>query len=254
MTESLSIGAAFRDPLIVGGQIDNTPIGSVTPSTGVFTTATAATVKATSGAVLPKSSGAGIKVDTTSPAYTWRDLIGVVQARSATGDAPAMYQYRGGNISEFAFALNNSENFEFHMPHDYVPGSDLYIHVHWSHNGTAISGQIQFTFSTSYSKGHNQAIFPAETTTLTVSTPNVATIPQYEHRIEEIQLSATSPTANQIDTALLEVDGILLVNMKTSAIPTISGGSITRPFVHFVDIHYQSTNIGTKQKAPNFYV
>ena len=21
---------------------------------------------------------------------------------------------------------------EFHVPHDYVPGSDLYIHVHWS--------------------------------------------------------------------------------------------------------------------------
>ena len=33
---------------------------------------------------------------------------------------------------------------------------------------------------------------------------------------------------------------------------TMDGGAL--PFLSFCDIHYQSTGIGTKNKAPNFYV
>jgi len=34
---------------------------------------------------------------------------------------------------------------------------------------------------------------------------------------------------------------------------TVASGSVPAPFLLEADIHYQSTNIGTKQKAPNFY-
>lgn len=37
MTDSVSIGAAYRDQRISGGSIDNSPIGATTASTGAFT-------------------------------------------------------------------------------------------------------------------------------------------------------------------------------------------------------------------------
>lgn len=41
MPDSISIGAAYRDQSIVGGAVDNTPVGATTPSTGAFTTLSA---------------------------------------------------------------------------------------------------------------------------------------------------------------------------------------------------------------------
>jgi hypothetical protein len=86
-----------------------------------------------------------------------------------------------------------------------------------------------------------------------VLTPNIATIPRWQHRIDEFQLSAAAPSGVQLDSADLEVDGIIMVCFKPSAIPTIGGGSPNEPFLMYVDIHYQSTNMPTKQKAPDFY-
>ena len=37
MANSISIGAAYKDQAIVGGTVDNTPIGATTTSTGAFT-------------------------------------------------------------------------------------------------------------------------------------------------------------------------------------------------------------------------
>jgi hypothetical protein len=41
MTDSISIGAAYRDQKIVGGSLDNTPVGADTAVAGTFTTLTA---------------------------------------------------------------------------------------------------------------------------------------------------------------------------------------------------------------------
>ena len=38
MSDSISIGAAYRDQKIVGGSVDDSPIGATTASTGVFST------------------------------------------------------------------------------------------------------------------------------------------------------------------------------------------------------------------------
>jgi hypothetical protein len=109
-------------------------------------------------------------------------------------------------------------------------------------------------YAISYAKGHNQANFITEVTPqLSVSTPNIATIPQYRHRVDEIQISATSPSATQIDTDDLEPDGLITVGVTVNTIPTITGGSTNKPCFLTLDIHYQSTGIGTKQKSPNFY-
>jgi hypothetical protein len=105
-----------------------------------------------------------------------------------------------------------------------------------------------------YAKGHGQEVFPVEVNrTLTVSTPDIATIPRWGHRTDETQISAASPAASQFDSDLIEPDGLLLVHFDVTTIPTITGGSPNEPAVLTLDLHYQSTGIGTKQKSPDFW-
>lgn len=199
---------------------------------------------------LPTSAGHGLK---NGSQFGWRDLLGAI-SNDAAGNPPIL-AFRGGLFKGYSFATNGQISLVYHMPHDWAPGTDIFIHAHWGHNGTAISGSIVFSFSATVAKGFNQVIFPAEVVaTLTVATPNIATIPQYMHRTDEIQLSAAAPTANQLNTTSIEVDSLILVNIQTTTIPTITGGTPNNPFIFAVDIHYQSTGLGTVNKAPSFYI
>jgi hypothetical protein len=208
--------------------------------------------------VLPKTSGVGLKVDEAAPDYGWKDLIGFIFPDIAGAGAPTLSFLRNGatsGVRGFAFTTGDMIDCQFHIPHDYAPNTNLFIHYHWAHNGTAISGDIVATFSVEYAKGHNQANFATITPlTSTYATTNIATTPQYRHRIEEIQLSAAGGAGGLLVTENIEVDGVIGVNFKMTTIPTITGGTPNRPFVLFVDLHYQSTQMSTKNRVPNFYV
>ena len=131
----------------------------------------------------------------------------------------------------------------------------FFIHIHWSHNGTSISGTLIVEAEWTYSKGHGQSSF-AQTKIVSISYPavNIVTTPRYIHRIEEVQLSTKGGSASLLDTDLIEPDGLFLIRIKAVSIPSISGGSPDKPTILFCDIHAQSMNIGTKQRSPNFYI
>ena len=204
---------------------------------------------------LSKSPSAGIKVDITSPTYGWRDIIGDVTPKTSGANSAVLAAFRGGSTRAFFYAAEDICDILYHMPHDYAAGTDIFLHLHWAHNGTAISGQLVVTYSITHAKGHNQTNFGTEVSPiLTVNTPDITTIPQYRHRIDEIQISTTGGSVTNLDSALLEPDGVLLVNVVATTIPTITGGATNKPAFFTLDVHYQSTNIGTKQRTPNFYV
>lgn len=209
---------------------------------------------------LSSRSGKGV---TRGGTFGWKDLIGSVTPSASNPAAPTYANFiTDGKMNAYAFAANDEADLLYHMPHDWAPGTDLYIHVHWGHNGTDISGSLVVDFYTTFARGFNQSsngLFSAETnTTLTVSSLSITNTPQYRHRTDEVQLSAASPTANQIDTDNLEVDGLLLINMVVTTIPTITGSvsavAQNKPFVFTVDLHYQTVGAGgTVNKAPGFY-
>jgi len=200
----------------------------------------------------PTGAESGIKLDLDDPGWGWRDLTGVIQPKASGAGSPTRQIYAGGQLADYAFALNDVCDINFHTPHDHVPGTDMFVHVHWSHTGTAISGTAEFTVYHSYSRGHNQANFPAEkSVVITVPTPNIATIPRYRHRVDEVALTSAGGSASLLDNALIEVDGLHLTTIKLTQLPVITGGNL---FIHTVDIHYQSSNLATKQKSPNFYI
>lgn len=184
----------------------------------------------------------------------WKDLLGDITPKTSGVGAPALGAMRGGNVRGFAYSAGDDGDAVFHIPHDWAVGTDLYLHLHWLHNGTAISGNLIVDIYMTYAKGHNQANFPTETTTqISVSTPNIATVPQYRHRIDEIQITAASPSGSQIATSLIEPDGLLLIHFDTNTIPTITGGTPNEPFFLTLDLHYQSDMLGTANKSPTFY-
>jgi hypothetical protein len=206
---------------------------------------------ANQGKTLVTDGSGGVGLDT----LVWKDLVGSITVRGTGPTAPSLTAYSGGDIDQFAFGVGDEVMLEFHMPHDYAPGTDIFLHSHWSHNGaTSITGDMVWGYTVSYAKGHNQANFSTEiTTSTTFATTDLTTTPQYRHRIDEVQLSAASPSASQLDTDDLEPDGLILVRVAPTTIPTIVGGSPNEPFLHTVDIHYQANYVGTKNKVPNFY-
>lgn len=210
--------------------------------------------------VLPKTSGKGIQVDTASPSFGWRDIIGQIGVKTAGATDPVWTLYRGAMYA-YTFDTATAEAFlVFHIPHDYVPGSDLFAHVHWSQKvvdtgGTAgVPGVAEWKFDISYADGHGTAGGAADPfiAPITVTVTQQASTTQYGHMIAEVQFTNNGGTGGLIDSNTIQVDGLLLVRLyrvKANPADTLNQA----PFVHTADIHYQSTNIGTKQKAPNFY-
>lgn len=207
--------------------------------------------------IIPKTSGIGLKVDNSAPTFPWRDLLGQIIPSPGGGSNPTLSTWIGGQVSAYSFTSGRKiDLLSLHIPHDYVPSTDVFIHLHWGHNGTAISGSFVVDFYSTYAKGHNQGTsFSSEVnSTLTISTPNISTIPRYAHSISEIQLSNSGGDSTHLNSLVLEPDGLILVAIVATTIPTITGGAPNAPFIFMSDLHYQSTGMGTKQKAPNFYV
>lgn len=239
MTNTKAIGVAFEDQRILGGLIDDTPIGQTTPQSAKFI-----------AVGLGAQPSGGIDLD---GSFGWRDIIGKVIPKAVGAGSPVRSAYMGGQLGQYAFVAGDAYDMEFHIPHDYVSGTDLHIHLHWSHNGTAIIGDVAFDMYHSYAKGHDQADFSAEKNlTLTYSTVSIGETPQYRHRIDELIMSGPEATATLMSRGEIEPDGLVLMTVRVTTLPTIGGGG--KLFIHTCDIHYQSTNIATKNKAPNFYV
>lgn len=207
------------------------------------------------GAVLDKTSGKGIRIDTAAPTFGWRDLLGDIFVKTVGANDPDYNDYASTGIHRYQFkntAVTEAFN-DFHISHDYVPGTEVHIHIHWSQTAIdtggaeGVPGVAKWYFDANYSKGHDRGAFPAGVTTVSVTQTASGTI--RKHLIAEVQLS----TSGQIGGQDLEPDGILTV--RTYRDSSDEADTLDeRPWVHHVDVHYQSTNIATKQKAPDFYV
>jgi len=203
--------------------------------------------------IINKTAGKGIKIDTAAPTFGWRDLLGDVSIKTIGANDPDYNDYTSG-IYRYQFKNNvMTELFnDYHIPHDYVPGTEVYVHIHWSQTtidtggAAAAPGDAKWYFDANYSKGHDRGAFPAGVVTVFVVQTASGTIRQ--HMIAEVQLS----TGGQIGGQDLEPDGVVTVRTYRDA-DDVADTLDQRPWVHHVDIHYQSTNIATKDKVPDFY-
>ncbi len=200
---------------------------------------------------MPKTSGTGTKIDGT---FGWRALAGPSSSRRTGLNAPVLRTFIG-DVDAYSYAVGDIGDANYQLPHDYVPGSDLYLHLHWGHNGTSISGSFIVNFYITYAKGYSQAAFSAQKIPVqTVSSLAIGTSPQYCHRTDELQITIASGSSTQIDTSTLEVGGLVMLKYVIDTIPSISGSAVSNtPYIFTTDLHYQSSNLATKNKSPSFY-
>jgi hypothetical protein len=207
--------------------------GKILQTSGVF-------VDDNSNLVLPKTTNTGIKVDVATPTFGWRDILGQIQTRGVGATDPDWGAIGGSVLSAYKFSINDVCWISYHIPHDYVPGSDWYVHVHWLPSGTD-SNSVKWQIDWMYADGHNQQAFPVASLTSDTMEQTVGGT-QYQHYITESD--AQSGTS-------MEPDGIIY--MKISRITNGGTDNANDIFVLQMDVHYQSTNMATKNRAPNFY-
>ena len=200
--------------------------------------------------VISKDQTSGIKVGSDNGDFSWKDIIGKVTHDPLGAAAPTKAVFVTG-LNGFAYGTGDQINAVYHIPHDYVPGSDLYIHLHWKHNGTSISGTFDVDAVATYAS--RDGVTSSAVTTALTEAVNITSHPQYFHRVLEVQLSTSGGSASMLDTDAIEVDGLVCITFTVdNGALTIGGGTAT-PFIDTGDIHYQSRNVGTKNKDPNFY-
>ena len=171
----------------------------------------------------------------------WRDIIGTPNDPDTGASKPDFAQIATSGIYTWEFSTNDAQMYVYHIPHDYVQGTDIYFHVHWFGSQTA-GASTRWEIKYIYAKGHNQAAFP--TTATTVNIQQVQSTTAYQHMIAE---------SDAVTISGLEVDGLILIKVTRIAPtggPSDVSGSV---FVPCVDIHYESNNIATVNKAPDFY-
>lgn len=201
---------------------------------------------------LSNEPGDGLLVDNQHP---WIDIIGDISPKLSNANSPS-YNTFIGNTGNWSYDTNDYNFVLFNLPHDYVPATDVYLHIHWGHNGTAISGSFQITFEVTYAKRSNPATSFSSpiTNTMVISNIDINNAVQYCHRVDEIQLSTIGGSLSQLNTSLLEVDGIINMKYTVDSIPTITGSSsVNTPFIFGIDLHIRSNGIGTKNSSPNYY-
>ena len=211
--------------------------------------------------VLPNSSGSGVQLgtydDKGSAAFGWRDITSEVSVRGVVASDPTFTQVGSTAFRFYRFAINKFLWFNFHIPHDiYIPPSGnatIHFHTHWFVDGSAspTSGSVTWQWTYAFAKGFNQEAFDfslanSPQTTAKVITATQATGIPFQHMVAET-VAVTIP-------GLSEPDGIICAQLArvsngTSPLNELS----SNPFMITADIHYQSTNIATKQKSPNFY-
>jgi len=173
----------------------------------------------------------------------WRDMIGQITTPSTEIGNPTREPVGDSDFTAYKFDLDEHVWIEYHINHDYRPGTPMYVHVHWLPDGTD-TNSVKWLVQYVYAKGHNQANYNfGDGTGTSVEMEQAPPGTPFRHMTTEI----ASPIVN----ADFEPDGILWIKLNRVS----NGGSNNNDgiFVLTVDVHYQSNAIATKNRSPNFY-
>jgi len=158
--------------------------------------------------------------------------------------APTVELFRDGiYLHEFPNAPQVTEGyFMIHLMHDMKPNSDMYFHLHWSHNHVAPTGNLKWNIDFTYAKGYEQEGFGAPVTLSTIHAVNA----QYSHHItDDDDMIVSASTYN------LEPDGILLGRVWRDSTDAEDTTNVDA-FLMQVDLHYVKSRTGTTERNPPF--
>ena len=179
----------------------------------------------------------------------WKDLTSDLVARGGTS-APTFNQVGTSGFYAYEFTGNQLKEIysNFHVLHDYAPGTDVYIHMHWLMGASGVGGQtVQWFFQAAYAKGYNQGAFNIQTPVNVNVITATSGLPIYEHMISEVQLSNNGGSGGLLNSANLQTDGIIMVHAWRNG----AGGSDSwnnSAWGLYMDLHYQVRKNSTLNK------
>lgn len=200
--------------------------------------------------IVPNDTGKGLRVGrfAEDSDFGWRDITSAIEVRGVRATDPTWEQIGTSSHYGYNFGIDDIIWMTFHIPHDIVPGSDIHFHMHWFPDGTNTQ-PVKWQFEYAYAKGFNQGAFDFSLAESPLTNAGIATAQSagpgvaYQHMVTETS-AITIPD-------LTEPDG--LIHTTISRITNGGTDNTDAIFGLTADIHYQSTNMATKQKAPGFY-
>ena len=191
--------------------------------------------------VMDLGPGEGLRLGTRSDnGFGWRDLEGAIDVKGVGVNDPDWAEVNSTGFFNYKFVVNDVCFFDYHIPHDWWPNaSGFYIHAHWFTDGTS-TNTVKWSWSLAYAAGYNTEAFPLGAPAV-VSVEEAASGVVYQHMISEVYVPISD----------IEVDG-----MVKSVLTRVTNGGVDNAdnvFLSTSDIHYQSTNMPTKNRNPDFY-
>lgn len=204
--------------------------------TGAITVGSSATI--TGNVVLAKT--AKFLVDTASPDYPWKSTLGIDQGIITGLTGPTATAFQGSQYAWlFSETTINSRMYVIEFPYDYEAGSDIYLFVDWSPNGTNTL-DCRWGFEYSIIKSFDQGVFPAPST-LYVTTAGQGT----QYRLQTSTTAVITGTNYEPGTKIM----LRLFRDASNGADTLTVGA----FLHGCGMRYKASRPGTKNKAPAFY-
>lgn len=185
-------------------------------------------------------SGEGDKFGTeTSSDWGWSDVTGDISVRGVAATDPTWTQISTGPLYAFAFDVADYVWIQYLMPHNIVPGSEMYFQAHWLASGTD-TNTVKWQFDYAYSDGYSRGAFDPTGVTLTAEEAPTGTA--YTHMTTESGLIAVTA----------EPSGILYA--RVGRVANGATDNTDTIFLLEADVKYQSTGIpATKNRSPDFY-
>jgi hypothetical protein len=183
------------------------------------------------------------------PSLGWRDLVTTVQSHGGSS-GPTWKKFRDG-IYLYAFPSNSPREVLaiFHIGHDYMMGSKIYPHFHFTVADRHCDGVVRIGFEYTLAKGHHQekgSNFGASRTLYTHTFVSADNHDQYKHFTTEV----TEEQAFYDDR--LEPDAVILMRIFRDA----NHDEDTYPddiFGITCDLHYETGQHATPSRKPDFF-
>jgi hypothetical protein len=164
----------------------------------------------------------------------WDDVRMIVSARTVGANAPSLEVFRDGlRAWRFDNGASLKEIFlSAQLPHSYLEGSDIRLHVHWAHVEGSDNGNV--VWSAEYAWASNLEAMPASATPSS-SPVAVSASQQY--------MPIITPIATLTGTGK-RISSLLLVRLFRD--PTVAGDTSTaNVYLLEADLHFQKDSVGT---------
>ena len=177
----------------------------------------------------------------------WKDnLSAFASGKVAGANVPAWSSLRDGLYGyEFTATALKEIWLNFHIGHDYAPGTDLFPHVHFVPMTDQVQGVVRWGVEYSLAKRDSED-FPATTTVYIEST--IAANSQYAHIVSEVSEAGVISGAGDA----IEPDAVVMCRFfrdGAHANDTYAGSVIGI----FGDLHYLSDRDSTLNRVSDFY-